>query len=221
MNAISKISSAASYARCYQLLAMAFAYPDAETAGNMISGEYQRSLTAALLTAAPDLEALVTARADGLSIAETTGPMDIESAYMTAFEVETSKNAVSLYEGSHLGGCDRSQILLEVKSFYLHFGLSVSDGLREPEDHLPAELEFMQFLAGKQAMAEAEGSDAGAYVRAQRDFLDRHLTRWLPPFAKAAEGLDNNFYRTLAWMADLLVMSHAEILANQTEGAIA
>jgi len=199
------VTPAAAYARCYQMLGMAFAYPGQDLADNIGSGELRSVLMATARVAippglTPELECLPV----------TVSSTALAAEYLDAFEL--AKNAVSLYEGSYTGGGDRSQILLEVKSFYLHFGLSISEALREPEDHLAAELEFMQFLTAKQALAEMEGEDPSPYVRAQRDFLFRHLGKWLPAFAAAAGDLESVFYRTLANFTNAFVAAHQHVL---------
>ncbi|MBX9633526.1 MAG: molecular chaperone TorD family protein [Magnetospirillum sp.] len=197
--------AAMTFARAYQLLGLAFAYPGQDLSDSIANGDLHSGLVTASRAAippglAPDM--------DGLQVVRPATALAAE--YLSAFEL--AKNTVSLYEGSYTGGSDRSQILLEVKSFYLHFGLSVSELLREPEDHLAAELEFMQFLTAKQALAEMEGEDPGPYIRAQRDFLSRHLGKWLPAFTAAANGLESDFYRVLANVANALVTAHQDLL---------
>lgn len=210
MNAVTTpttMPAALTFARAYQLLGLAFAYPGQELTDSVANGEFQAELVAATDIAIPPGLA---PESDGLQMADPAATLAAE--YLNAFEL--AKNAVSLYEGSYAGGCDRSQILLEVKSFYMHFGLSVSEVLREPEDHLAAELEFMQFLTAKQALAEMEGEDPSPYVRAQRDFLSRHLGKWLPAFTVAANGLESGFYRSLAMFANTFVTAHQHVLAQ-------
>ncbi|MFP4561016.1 MAG: molecular chaperone TorD family protein [Thiohalorhabdus sp.] len=57
-----------------------------------------------------------------------------------------------------------------------------------PPDHLALELEFMNFLAFKEHQAREEGDAAHleGYVRAQWDFLERHLGRWVEEFGTQA-----------------------------------
>jgi DMSO reductase family type II enzyme chaperone len=75
----------------------------------------------------------------------------------------------------------------EVTRFYHHFGLSLGGESRELPDHITTELEFMHFLTFREVAALENGQDRGPYVRAERDFLQRHLKRWLPRVRPLAE----------------------------------
>jgi DMSO reductase family type II enzyme chaperone len=68
----------------------------------------------------------------------------------------------------------------EVVRFYNHFGLTLSEKPRELPDHLTTQLEFLHFLAYREAEALERGDDPSSYQRAQRDFLGRHPGRWIP-----------------------------------------
>ncbi len=103
-----------------------------------------------------------------------------------------------LYSGHYTA--DRLRAMEELVRFYNFFGLRLAPGLMP--DHLVVELEFMHYLAFKEAEA---GGDAASFRRAQRDFLERHLTNWLPrlsatlkaerpvPFYRSLVGLTNRF----------------------------
>ncbi|CAA7620504.1 molecular chaperone TorD family protein [Magnetospirillum sp. UT-4] len=208
--------SADAAARCYQLLAIAFAYPGAELADAVASGAFRDEMAAASRAASPALAEIAAQWSGAFQGVERR---ELESQYLAAFELDLPASPVSLYEGSYGGGSDRAQVLLEVKAFYQHFGLSMPAEMREAEDHLAAELEFMQFLTAKQALAESEGADAGPYLRAQRDFLSRHLARWLPRFTAATANLDSDFYRSLAWLANGFVAAHHGAVCPPAEEA--
>ena len=110
------------------------------------------------------------------------------------------------YEAQY--GCShvfqQAQILGDIAGFYRAFGLEVSDQAKDRLDHIAVELEFMYFLAYKEAYALAHhGEEAASSCReAQRKFFHEHLGRWAPLFfqllgKKAQEG----FYRKLASFA--------------------
>jgi DMSO reductase family type II enzyme chaperone len=80
------------------------------------------------------------------------------------------------------------KIMEELVRFYEHFGLQPDPG--DQPDHLCAELEFMHYLAFKEAAALSKGGPAEAFVLAQRDFLERHLCRWLPRLRQRLETLE-------------------------------
>jgi DMSO reductase family type II enzyme chaperone len=217
MTASPDVGDATRRAEAYHLLAEAFSYPDEDLLQALLRGEFQADL-GEVMTGLP------TALLDEVAVAPETGFADMEAAYLSAFELDMPSSPCPLYEGSHVQGADRSAILLEVKSFYGHFGLAVAEDKREPEDHLTAELEFMQFLAAKQADAEQGGRDPAPYVRAQRDFVERHLANWLPSFAATAEQrVASPFYKALSRLAASFVsldFQHVMALpAARTAGA--
>jgi TorA maturation chaperone TorD len=79
-----------------------------------------------------------------------------------------------------------SQRLADVTGFYRSFGLEPD---AERPDHVAVELEFMAFLAYKEALALWEGGLAQAKIvrRGEKLFLERHLGRWLPTLADLIE----------------------------------
>jgi DMSO reductase family type II enzyme chaperone len=115
--------------------------------------------------------------APGLAGPPPAAPLEtLQQAYISTFEVGVGRPFCPLYEGSHRGG--RMKLMEELVRFYEHFGLKAQVG--DHPDHLCAELEFLHYLAFKEAAALAHGDDVADLRRAQRDFLDRHLCRWLP-----------------------------------------
>jgi TorA maturation chaperone TorD len=88
---------------------------------------------------------------------------------------------------------------IEVARFYRQEGLEVD--VSEPPDHIAIELEFLSFLAKKEARAAADGLDEEAehYRLVQTRFLEGYLQPWLPVFCQAVRtGTDNRFYLALA-----------------------
>jgi DMSO reductase family type II enzyme chaperone len=158
-------------ARVYSLLAAGFTYPDAASFAEMRSGRYGLALGVR-----------------GLRPSETS-LRQFQAAWLRAFDEKCPP-----YEGNYHPPSERSALLLEIRAFYQHFGLSMAEG-GELQDHLAAELEFMQVLALSRASR-----------RAQRDFLDRHLRRWLPRFAAdTRRRLSSPFFRGLAGLAAAFV----------------
>lgn len=77
------------------------------------------------------------------------------------------------------GEAARDDIIEGVTRFYEHFGAGLKESERGSSDHLTTELEFMAYLSGKEADAIKRGKDPNPYRLAQRDFLVRHLSRWV------------------------------------------
>jgi len=64
--------------------------------------------------------------------------------------------------------------------FYHFFQLRLSPELRELPDHITTELEFLHYPDLPRGGGASDDSDASPLLRAQRDFLERHLCRWHP-----------------------------------------
>lgn len=93
-------------------------------------------------------------------------------------------------------------------SHYKQAGLDPSGELHEPPDHITAELEFMYFLAHRHLTLHE-----GRYLDLQRDFLQKHLSRWIPPFsARVVTGNLHPFYNQLARLTSLTVQTDAAYL---------
>ena len=69
----------------------------------------------------------------------------------------------------------------------------------ELEDSLTSELEMMHYLSSKEIQTKLEGKNDKPYSLAQRDFLNRHLAIWIPPFRRDIEEKSTlDFFRSLA-----------------------
>ena len=196
-------------ARCrvYELLACAFAFPDSATAKQFASGDWLDALTSVLtfVPFASDFE-----EGQRALLARPPGREALERDYIHLFEVGAGKPYCPLYEGAHRGG--RMKIMEELVRFFEHFGLKPASG--DQPDHLCAELQFMHYLAFKQAALPEPGPASSSLNVAQRDFLYRHLTKWLPrlvarladarepsPFYSALASLASDYCRAdLAWL---------------------
>ena len=78
---------------------------------------------------------------------------------------------------------------LEVRAFYERFGLVSERRKQEPEDHIGLELEFMACLCDRhgECLRKGDVRETAVTAKAQRDFLDGHLLRWVPRFCAALD----------------------------------
>ncbi len=206
---ISRIENAKARNRVYALLATGFRYPDEEICSQLADGTYADAIANALAVCATDMAGGFQEILAGLQAA--TSRQELETAYISAFETNMPEPSVALYEGSHHLQGNKPELLLELKSFYRAFGLTMAESENDLEDSLTAELEFMQFLTAKQAQAEDGSLDKLPYLRAQKDFLERHLAAWLPPLQAEAESkLKNPFYKALIALANHFVALDAK-----------
>jgi DMSO reductase family type II enzyme chaperone len=173
----------------YQRLAEALAYPSEHFLGHLSDGEWEDGLRG-LFDELP-VAVQVSACPSGID--------GLAEGYVNVFEVGIGRPFCPLYEGSHRNG--RLKLMEDLVRFYEHFGLKTVEG--DQPDHVCAELEFMHYMAFKQAAALSHGEEARPLALAQRDFLDRHLCKWLPRVrSRLDEGRDvPEFYRWIAGLA--------------------
>jgi DMSO reductase family type II enzyme chaperone len=205
----------AARSRMYRLLASAFAFPEEAFHRAALRGEF---LSEVLEIAAGLPYPLPLAEREPLRTVLGGVPADyveFQSEYVRLFDVGVPRPPCPLYGGLYLGS--RRAVMEEVTRFYNHFGLSLSGTHRELPDHITTELEFMHFLTFREVSALQREKDRGPYLRAQRDFLQRHLARWVPqvraltekqgaaPFFLGLVGLTEAFLLAdLAYVASLV-----------------
>jgi DMSO reductase family type II enzyme chaperone len=189
--------AAAARSLVYQRLAEGFSFPTPSLAEAVTS----RKLLDDLLAAASHLpfELSLDAETDGALSDPSLNLEDVRQEYLRLFEVGPGKPPCPLYEGSHRSG--RMRIMEEVVRFFEHFGLRPQPG--DQPDHLCAELEFMHYMAFKEAAALSARGETQGLALAQRDFLARHLCRWLPRLRARIEDCGAApLYRAFARLAE-------------------
>ena len=184
---------AAGRSRAYGLFATAVDYPEGRLLEDIRDGRLAEALSEAL--GAVDPELLDEVDWDALRDGGEQDELAIE--YTRLFDVGVAGPPCSLYGGTYGGA--RMKKMEEAVRFYNHFGLSLSEKPRELPDHLTTELEFLHYLAFREAEALQAEQDAGAYRRAQRDFIERHPGQWIPKLrAKLEQEGAMRFFVTLA-----------------------
>jgi TorA maturation chaperone TorD len=106
------------------------------------------------------------------------------------------------YEGDLVGGDSfrAVHVISDVAAFYAAFGVQVSGTAYERPDYIGVELDFMRFLAVKEARAIAQAQRGRARLcrKAQAKFYDEHLGRWALRFAdNLIEAAEGRFYRAV------------------------
>ncbi len=190
MKQASAAAAALSRSGLYVLLARALAFPQPEFHQESVSGRLRDRIAEAL---------------EGLPYRLAVGPSRgwhptsdyeaFQSEYIRLFEVGPRGHALCpLYSGHYAS--DRLHTMEELVRFYNYFGLRITPGLMP--DHVTVELEFMHYLAHLEAQARQSGDDRESYLRAQRDFLERHLNGWWPrALAATQRQRPQRFYRSL------------------------
>ena len=101
-----------------------------------------------------------------------------EAAYIALFDVGQPEPPVPLFESAHDKTHPAQELVLENTFFYEVLGLR-SDPSRGVPDYLVAQLEFLAALRYTKENANDEATKA-AMVRAESDFVERHLLNWIP-----------------------------------------
>lgn len=120
-----------------------------------------------------------------------------EVEYFSAFE-----GGVPAYEGFCRPEEGRDGILEDLLRFYHYFGLRLNERQRDFPDSFVTELEFMGYLVQLERLAAERGADVCSLRRAQRDFLDRHLTLWAERLSDrlTQRGVDGAYARLAGWL---------------------
>jgi DMSO reductase family type II enzyme chaperone len=192
----------------YAALSRAFAFPQRSFHQEVVDGRWlegQRELLAALP------HRLSTGERGSWRV-----PADydrFQSEFIRLFEVGSRGRAsCPLYSGHY--AVDRLRAMEELVRFYNFFGLRPAPGLMP--DHLVVELEFVHYLAFKEA---EDGADKTSFQLAQRDFLERHLTNWLPRLSAALKGeRPLPFYRSLVALTNRFLAADRAYLAAALDG---
>lgn len=190
-----KVAHPASRSKVYEVLAQAFRYP---WDTNYFNPEEMLEPLSLILTDDSDWEK--TQRLIS-SIKEHLSALDkdkLQREFMLIFTHGFSKECPP-YEIFY--GCEgytmQIEVLMELGGVYKRYGVELSDKADERPDHISIELEFMQYLAYKEAYGIKHGHKEESIEVAhdgQKKFILQHLGRWVPLFCqflsqKAAKGL--------------------------------
>ncbi len=108
----------------------------------------------------------------------------------------------------------------EVQREYAKAGVGTPAEYNEPPDYIGLEFDFMRFLAEKEAESwEKEECDrALGYLNKERDFLGKHILKWVPGFCdKVIEMAELDFYRGTAKMTRGFITDDYERVESFTD----
>ncbi len=183
----------------YQVLSLAFLYPDDATLARL------RDATGRLLQNAATSNGLERGTVGTLGgIVESIDRERAENEYVDVFGHTISADCPPYeaeYGQAHV--FQKSQTLAELNAFYDAFGVAPNPALKERADHISVEMEFMHFLTLKEGYARANGHGADKVDlcrRAQESFLANHLANWIGAFTNglAARSNGSGLYSELA-----------------------
>ncbi len=196
--------------RAYATFARLFDYPDGELFEDVRDG----TLAEALRSVLAEVDPALAANGNWAALREAGGePDDLAVEYTRLFDVGASGPPCPLYGGLYSGA--RMKTMEEAVRFYNHFGLSMAESPRELPDHITTQLEFLHFLAFREAEALEADDDPAAFQRAQRDFVSRHPGRWVPRLRERLEKNDPMpfFLELVARLEDFLAHDAGHLVA--------
>jgi DMSO reductase family type II enzyme chaperone len=158
-------------AAIYRLLAEPFTFPAPQRTADFANGSWAARIGDASNGLDYPLEL-----SDALSLDADEDTYEVE--FIALHEVGLGGAPCPLHSGHHAR--DRMRSMEEVVRFYRFFDFHPQRSPDRYPDHVTFELEFMAHLADRQQDAECRGGDIASPIRAQRDFLARHLLPWLP-----------------------------------------
>lgn len=174
----------------YAFLSRALAYPGPSQLG---------MLRERILPGVLDLE-LADAAGDAIrgAVPGLGAPVDfLRAAHTAVFSLTVSSDCPD-YETAYLSRdvFQQTQVMADVAGFYRAQGLEVGGQRNQRPDHITTELEFMGFLARKEAYAiEHPSSELREMAReAQVLFLRDHLACWAPALGRRIASRDQNPY---------------------------
>lgn len=193
-----RMATAEARAVVYRLLARGFAYPDPDALAGLLEEDLPLAADAAE-TLGDDVAEPVAAMGHRLAHSDPAAvAQDYERTFTHVVSVDWPP-----YETAYTsrGIFQQANDLADVAAFYAAYGVEVSEDAGERADHVAVEMEFMHLLTFKEAHALRHHTKARAdgCRRDQRRFLETHLGRWAPDFARRlARGMPGSPYSDLA-----------------------
>lgn len=158
----------------YQLIAATFDYPDKEFAQLISEGKLADQLKTTLCDVYPEIEKEVNWKV----LSAEVSVEDLSVEFSRLFDVGASGPPCPLNAGIYAD--ERMQSLEECVRFYNYFDLTAGEDFEELPDHVTTQMEFMHYLIHCEGELCEDQEQADNYLRAERDFLNRQLGKWIP-----------------------------------------
>jgi TorA maturation chaperone TorD len=103
---------------------------------------------------------------------------------------------------------------LDVRKWYLEYGLIPEHVYKEPDDQIGLEMAFLSHLArlGLEALGRQDQHTLDEMLEAQREFASQHFLRWAPIWCDLAEkNAKTDFYRGLACLTRGAMAMHLQV----------
>lgn len=199
--------------QAYGFLAAAMEYPEGELTELIRSGDIARQARETFCAIHAELEKAI----DWDALAQAGEADELSVEFTRLFDVGgTDGPPCSLNSGAAKGDA-RMGLLEELVRFYNYFGLTAAGTeANELPDHLTTQFEFMHYLIFHELESIATGDAPDDYIRAQRDFLNRHPGSWVPELArKLKDQKAPAYYRALGTLMDQFIRHEQRLLENK------
>lgn len=128
---------------------------------------------------------------------------------------------VSPYESVRLKGLLCQDPEWKVREFYKRFGVVMREGSSIFSDHIGMELDFLSYLADKEAAAwgAKDEEDARGWQEARREFFGEHMNKWVNGFTDELDKCAfHPFYREVSALTrKLMEIEGAELLTERPQ----
>ncbi len=193
----------------YGLMAATFDYPDKEFTELI----HNKQLSDQCKTILCDIYPALKEDIDWTLLTTQDDKETLQVEFSRLFDVGASGPPCPLNGGVYLE--ERMQTLEEMVRFYNYFGLTAGEDFEELPDHITTQLEFMHFLCHCEDEHQDDPEKANHFQRAQRDFINRHLGKWVPQLNdNVQENQAAPFYLTLIDMVTRYILLEKQYVNN-------
>ena len=203
----------------YQLLSQALAFPSQESFTALLEADLPQAQQAAAELPADlpaELAPLLTALAGHLQTANASRLQTEHRRVFTHILSLDCPPCETLYTCRDV--FQETQELSDIAGFFRAFGLEMAE--RERLDHMSVELEFMYFLAYKEAYALTHHGPAKVRVcrDTQRKFMQDHLGRWADQFTqRLRQTAGGGYFECVASLTEVFLKAEVRFLRAQPE----
>ena len=194
----------------YGFFAAAMEYPEGELTGLIRAGDVARQARELFCVIHPELEPVI----DWSALADAGTDDELSVEYTRLFDVGGADGPPCSLNSGAAKGDARMGLLEELVRFYNYFGLTAAETeANELPDHLSTQFEFMHYLIFQEGECKAAGEPADDFIRAQRDFINRHPASWVPALSsKLKEHKAPRYYQALGDLMERFITLEQRLL---------
>lgn len=169
--------------------------------------------------AEPELRQAVKKMLEALDVS----PDDLAGDYACLFLAGRDGNKCPS-EAAYMENLMFGQATLEVMEVYSHHGFIKDNSFKEPEDHIALECAFMAALSQEflsvYHKSGVTSSESQKTLQTQKEFLEQHLSRWVPLWSRTVEkSAETGFFKAAALLARTLIEADLRLLAELKESS--